>query len=537
MNYFKYLPLAIGLLMAGCAVTQQEVAQIKQEKSDESAQSLERAKSQLKQESRMTRMGGNFIGDAPIELPYAASLPPVFFEKIVIRSKALEYGTVSQAAKNIALATGLPVRVNPDVLIRTTTNLPVNTGALNMPVPGLSGDNAADQVVRLDHQGTLLSYVKEVSNSTGIEWEYKDGAINFFRLVTKSFMLSSVNAGDVNTQDVMSKGGQATTGQTGGGLTSSTGGFNNATSVSTLGTYSVWKSIRPALESALSPVGKLAINEGSGTVTVTDTKDAVAKIGKIIETENTTLGRQVAIEVRVVRIDVSKQTQLGLNLSTVYSVLKGGNSKLDVTTTSQASQVSGSVGTMTFAAADPASRMYGSKVGVQALNQFGDVLSDATSSVVTTNRVPVMTGSFVTKGFLAQTTPAAGGVAGAGSGVPGLVPGSSTTGSFMRIVPTIKENNTVMLSMSVDISDLLGFGSASTGSGATLQQIQWANTSGTKTISNMQVNQDESMVMAGIGVDTVNSTNDAGVAGASSVASKNKSLFIVIVTPRVLKGI
>jgi Flp pilus assembly secretin CpaC len=163
-------------------------------------------------------------------------------------------------------------------------------------------------------------------------------------------------------------------------------------------------------------------------------------------------------------------------------------------------------------------------------------LSDSTSTVLTTNRVPVMTGDFATRGFLASTTPAAGGATAGGAGVPGLTPGSVTTGSFMRVLPTIKENNTVLLNLSVDVSDLLGFGSATTGSGSTLQQIQWANTSGTKTLSNLQLNQGESMVLAGIGTDAVNANRNAGVAGASSTATKNKTMFLVIVTPRILKG-
>jgi hypothetical protein len=192
---------------------------------------------------------------------------------------------------------------------------------------------------------------------------------------------------------------------------------------------------------------------------------------------------------------------------------------------------------MTFTVNDADSKFYGTKAGLQALNQFGDILLDSTSSVITTNRIPVMTGNFTTRGFLAQTTPAAGGSVSGGTGVPGLIPGSSTTGSFMRVMPTIKESNTILLNLSVDISDLLGFGSATTGSGATLQQIQWANTSGTKTISNIQLNQGESMVLAGIGTDTATSNLGVGVAGASSVTSKSKTMFIVIVTPRILKGL
>lgn len=540
MSRVQFIPvaLAITLLLSGCAVTPTDVSSAKDEALQTGADKVAKGKNQRKQENRMTLMAGNFIGDNPIELPYAAALPAIFFEKITIRSKSHEFGTVTQAAKNIALATGLSTRVNPDVLTPVAAGGP---GASMGGAPAASGSaNAMGPrdltSVRLDYHGTLLAYVREVANTAGLEWEFKDGAISFFKLITKTFVLSNASPGDIDIADTMNKGGQASTGQTGSATTSSTGSFSSTSSVGIKGTYSIWKALKPALDATLSPVGKLSINEGTGTITVTDTKDAVAKVARIVDTENNILGKQVSIEVRIIRVDITKQTQLGINLNTVYSLLKDGDQTLSATTQSQATQVSGTAGTLTFAVTDPASRFKGSSAGLQALNQFGDVLSDTSATVITTNRVPVMTGTFNTRGFLAQTTPASGGVAG-GTGVPGLTPGSTTVGSFMRVMPTIRENNTILINMSVDISDLLGFGSASTGTGATLQQIQWANTAGTKTISNLVLNQGEAMVIAGIGADAVNATADNGIAGASSNATKTKNLFVVVVTPRIMKGL
>lgn len=538
--------LCVITLLAGCAVTHSDVVTAAKQKTEVSQHQIEKSKTQLKQESRVTYMKNNFIGDVPIELPYAASLPPVFFERIYVRSKFEDYGTVAQAAKIISVTTGLPVRVNPDITARVQGSgaqppQQASESSLDRPTadgrlaPSRASAMDATKLIRLDYNGTLLAYVKEIANTAGIEWEFKDGAIHFFRLVTKTWVLVS-NPGEIDVSDLMSKGAQASTGQQSGATSATSGNISNSSSVGSKGSYSVWKSIKPALESALTPAGKLAINESTGSITVTDTKDAVAKVAKLVDSENAILQRQVSVEIRIIRVDVTKQTQLGLNLNSVYSFIKDGTTTATLGTTSQASQVSSSVGTLTFSAVDPVSRINGTTVGIQALNQFGDILSDATSSVVTTNRVPVMTGEFATKGFLASTTPAAGGGVAGGSGVPGLTPGSVTTGSFMRVMPTIKDNNTILLNLTVDVSDLLGFGSATTGSGSTLQQIQWANTTGTKTISNLQLNQGESMVLAGIGSDLVNANRSAGVAGASSTATKTKTMFIVVVTPRILKG-
>jgi len=489
-------------------------------------------------------------------MPYAATLPPIFFESINIKQKGQNYGTVAQAAKNISLSTGLPVSINPDVdaILPGTVTPPSSYSAMipppggngvplgsPLPAPGtaVSSMNAPGQVainnknvIRLDYRGQLLNYVNQVALSSGINWEYRDGGIYFYRLVTKFFTLSNISPGEVGVTDGMSKGSSASTGQTGGQATNS-GSFSSNSSVTMNGSYSMWKQLQPSLDAAKSPAGKIVINEGTGTVTVTDTKEAVSRIAKIIEHENELLGRQVAIDVRVIKVNLTKNTQAGLDLNAIYTSLAGNTVSLLAPMTNTTS----AAGSMTFKVGDPNSKFSGSSPALQALNQFGTIASDSTSTMITTNRMPSMTGAFATTGFLAQTTPAAGGATAGGTGVPGLTPGSATTGSFLRVTPTIKENNTVLMSLSIDLSTLLGIGSASTGSGQTLQQIQWANTDGTKSTSNILLNQNEAMVMLGIGSEDINSNASNSISGASALGSKNKNLFVIIVTPRILRGI
>jgi type IVB pilus formation R64 PilN family outer membrane protein len=302
-------------------------------------------------------------------------------------------------------------------------------------------------------------------------------------------------------------------------------------------TYSFWKLLKPMLETASTSLGKIAMNEGTGIVTVTDTRDALNKIERIIHNETSILGQQVIIDVRILRVDLNKGSEAGVDLSSVYNVLSAdGINNSTANFTPPATRTTANAGNLTFALNNALSRFNGSKTVIQGLNQFGTVVSDSSSSVITTNRVPAMAGSFKTVGFLAQTVSIPSTVAG-GTSTPGLLPGSITTGSFLRILPTIRENNTIMISMSADISDLVEIGSASTGSGSTLQQIQWANTTGTKSIGNLLLNQDESMVMVGLGGSNDNNRTNNGIGGASTSRTTTKSMFVVIVSPRILKSI
>jgi len=550
----QFLAVCASFLLGGCAVSQKEVTQIKDEKVSSTSAVIAESKRLQKQEGRLTKIDSNYLGNGGIEMTSAALLPNSFFKTISLRSKGGGFGTVAQAARNISLATGIPVRVNSDVdLVQTSTqNTPVNSapvlGPLSVPgdidqpinvVASSIPNNNVAKPIRLDFQGTLLGYVRDVANTSGIEWEYTEGAIHFFRMVTKTFNLSNASPGDIDMADSMNKGGSATTGQVGGqGGSGSTGSFSSASSVGVKGRYSFWSLFKEQLTNAKSSSGRISINEGTGTITVTDTKDAVSRIEKMIQRENAILGRQVSVDVRVIKVDVNKSSETGVNLNQIYSMFNSaGAISKSLALVAPSTLTTAAAGTLTFAIENPASRFSGSVAALQALNSFGNVVSDNTSTVVTSNRVPAMTGQFVTKGFLAQTTPAAGGAVAGGSGVPGLTPGAVTTGSFLRVLPTIRDNNTVLLNLSVDLSDLLGLGSATTGQGATLQQIQWANTSGNKTISSLLLNQNESMVMVGLGGDGINSTEAYGIGGGSRIANKTKSIFVIVVTPRIMKSI
>lgn len=535
-------------LLSGCAVTPAEVKKTKDKVNQEAEQAVRAGKTQMQREAKMTYIKGNYLGDRPIDLPYAAGLPSSFFETISLQSRGVGFGSVAQAARNIYLATGIPVRINPDVeLVPMPAAGGQGAGAAAAPAPTSKDANEPPTAsvvpinnrlqVRLDFTGTLHAYVKEVANAAGVEWEYKDGAIYFYRLLTKTFNLSNISPGDVDLNDTMSKGGQASTGQTGAANSGSTGSFSSNASVGIRVAYSFWKSLKPMLESASSSLGKVNMNESTGVVSVTDTRDALNKIERIIQNETSVLGQQVIIDVRILRVNLDKTSEAGFDLSSVYKVLSADgidNSSFNVT--APATRTTSLAGNLTFSMNNPLSRFNGSKFVVQGLNQFGTVVGDSSTSVITTNRVPAMTGSFKTVGFLAQTVSVPSTVAG-GTSTPGLLPGSITTGSFLRILPTIRENNTILINMSVDISDLVDIGSASTGSGSSLQQIQWANTTGTKSIGNLLLNQEESMVIVGSSGENATARTNNGIGGASTSVANTQSLFVVIVTPRILKSL
>lgn len=532
--------LSTLVTLSGCAVSFDSYKKEKEKKVQSVDGAVSELKSQRKQEQLFTRINRNFYAEEPVELPYAAKLPQIFFEEITIRSSGKTFGTVDQAARNLSLATGLAVRVNPDVNMPPPIRKGGSAAAGSTSAASQNGGSTANSdtssAIRLDYNGPVIDYINKITESSGIEWEYKDGTVIFSRLITRTFQLDNINPGRFEVRDSISKGSSATTGQTSSSVGSSGGSFTTASGISTQSSYSLWTELKEKVDACLTNAGNISISEGIGSITVTDTKDAVECARKQIERENSILAKQVSIEIRSIKMRVNDSNQVGIQLEPVYGILRDGTRQATAKILSAPSTRTVDGGQFSVVVDAEKSNWYKSQGFIQALNQVGTVVADGTSSVVTTNRVPAMTATYNTFGFLAETKPAAGGVNGVG-GVPGLVPGSVTVGTFLRVLPTIRSNNTVMFNLSIDTSNLVSFGSARTGAGPSDQQIQWANTDGNKIASNVALNQNESLVLAGIAEDNLIGGNANGIGGVSSMGQKNNLIYIIIVSPRILKGL
>lgn len=167
----------------------------------------------------------------------------------------------------------------------------------------------------------------------------------------------------------------------------------------------------------------------------------------------------------------------------------------------------------------------------------GKVLSKTATTLVTTHRVPVPLARFATKGYLASTTPGSGGAVASGTGVPGLAPGSVTTGLFLSALPTVLDNSALLLRLSIDSSTLEGIDSQSTGSGATFQQIQLPNVTGYKSDHNITMREGQTLVLVGLSNDTTSGQSQAGLLGGSLLNKKAQQMQVILVTPRIHSGI
>lgn len=553
MKIIKNAVVVLALAsLGGCAVTQTDVNKRAQTMHRQITDQLA-AQATTPAAALVERIRGSYLGGESVPLAYDATLPAVFSDVTLAFPGRTNLATVGE---RITEVTKLPVRLRPDVfitaksLVRTglsqnqaagqVASPPVINPALPLPLPmssrgqGANGAGIAAQTfddfdVRLpmDYSGSLSGYLDLICARLGINWEYKDGTIILYRMVTKVLPIK-VNPGSVDFASGLSKGG--------GG---DKGSFTSSSSTNMKGDYNVWTTIESAVKSMLSPLGSSTVDQAGGLLVITDTKEVVDNVAHYIEVENSTLTRQVNISVRVVRVSITDSTEAGLDLNLIYKKLAAGATDWTFGMQAPSTLTSSNAGSLDLNILKPNNRFQGSDVLVKALNDVGTVLSDDTTTANTTNRVPVPVGKFSTLTYLAETKPASGGGgnSGSGAGVPGLTPGTVTTGFFLNVLPTAFENSSVLLRVSLDQSVLTGIGSISTGSGETLQQINTPQVDGTKSDHSVGLRDGESMVLMGISSDGSKATGRASVTGFSAISSRTREVQLIILTPKVSAGI
>lgn len=546
--------IAAGLAMAilaGCAaVPQADVAKRAQQMREE-MESRVSSQAAAPAHPLVERVRGSYLGGESVPLAYDATLPAIFSDVTLAFPGRTNLATVGE---RITEVTKLPVRLRPDVFItakslvrsglgQTQTGAQVGPAPIvNPALPPLprpigslaSGSGIATQTfddfdVRLpmDYSGSLSGYLDLICARLGINWEYKEGTIILYRMVTKVFTVK-VNPGSVDFASGLSKGG-------GDG---SKGSFTSSSSTNMKGDFNVWTSIESAVKGMLTPLGTSTVDQAGGLLVVTDTKEAVDNVTHYIEVENSTLTRQVNISVRVVRVAITDSTETGFDLNLIYKKLAAGATNWSFGMQAPSTLASSNAGSLDLNILKPGNRFQGSDVLVKALNEFGTVLSDDTTTANTTNRVPVPVGKFSTTTYLAETKPASGGgTSGSGAGVPGLTPGTVTTGFFLNVLPTAFENNSVLLRVSLDQSVLTRLGSISTGSGETLQLIQTPEVDGTKSDHSVGLKDGESIVLMGISRDGSNADRRNSVTGFSTKGSRMREMQLIVLTPKVSSGI
>lgn len=394
--------------------------------------------------------------------------------------------------------------------------------------------------IELDYSGPLSGLLDLVATRAGLQWEYNGGKIAFSRLVTRSILVKALPNGLKTTGsfDIFggSKDGGSGNGGGSGGGSSGGGGSANAGSLTVdFATESdYWVGLRDALKGLLSARAHLQVDPRSGLVTVTDALGNVERVEAFLQEVNTSLLRQVVLEVEVLQIDMTDQYSNGINWQAVLG--KATGNQFTLTGPQGPGALSGNTpGSLSFLLAPSSSRGSPSRLVADSLQEYGKVSTAYSSVVTTTNRMPVPVGSLQTQSYVRQTTaPVVNGTTGvttAGS----LVPGSISTGLGLMILPVILDSNRVLLQTVMQVSELREIKAFTSGSGSTAQSIQLPNTVSFSSLQRISVPAGQTLVLVGYEREQAQADDTDVIRGLLPVSKRGgrtKQGTVILITPR-----
>ncbi|HBO9594643.1 TPA: PilN family type IVB pilus formation outer membrane protein, partial [Pseudomonas aeruginosa] len=310
----------------------------------------------------------------------------------------------------------------------------------------------------------------------------------------------------------------------GGGI-SGNSGSSQSTGV-TINT-DITKDIGNSVQSMLTPgVGRMSMSSSTGTMTVTDTPEVLARVGDFLNGENSNITKQVLLNVKVLSVTLTDKDDLGIDWNLVYTAVNGkwGIGWKNVTQ-ADAAAVQGSVSIL-----DTSSQWAGSNLLVKALAQQGRVSTITSPSVTTLNLQPVPVQVARQTSYLAsiQTT----NTADVGS-TTSLTPGTVTSGFNMNLLPYVMPGKELLLRYSINLSALKQIRQVSSGDN-TIEIPEVDN----RIFSQMvKLRSGETLVLSGF-EQSVDNGSKAGVGSASNwlmggslKRDNSKDVIVVLITP------
>lgn len=457
------------------------------------------------------------------------------------------FTNIQEVAERITGLTGIPVIVSQEALIAQATTAAAGAGTGTSPIvpaispmmggmspqgfpgmPGISNSNS----ISLVYTGTLAGFLDVASARYGVNWEWNGNKVRFFRTATQTFRLVALPGDTTLNAKISNTTGGSSSGTTSTGSTTSASSQEAGVSFAGL---SVWKGIEDSIKTMLTTSGLMVVTASTGTVTVTDTPQVLARVEKFIEQQNESLGRQVVVNVRVLAVDLTNSDNYGINWNVIYnSISQNFGMTLNNTIAPAVGASSLALKILSTAGAATNSNIKswaGSAAVIDALSKQGRVSQVTSASITTLNNQPAPIQVGRQTSYLASSSTTIG-TAGSPS-ITTLQPGLITTGFSMNLVPHMLDDKKLLLQYAMDLSSLINLATVSSG-GSSIQtpEIETRNF-----LQRVMLNSGDTLVVTGFEQSSI-SGNMQGVGSADNTAlgggvngSKNKTILVVLIQP------
>ncbi|MFC2973871.1 PilN family type IVB pilus formation outer membrane protein [Azotobacter bryophylli] len=481
--------------------------------------------------------------------------------------------SITEIAQYITSECGLPVLVSPDALnpgLAAVTAPPASGAArpaggdpdnlsdlLPAGVVGAAGQPASvsrgpsltsfssfgqtTQIANLTYKGKLSGLLDLATARLGLTWRYSpaERAVRISYVDTRVFEVWSF--GDSQVIESVVKSGMTTNtgtsngtsggGGGGGSGSSSSGasgqsGSNQSTTVTLRST--ILTDVKNNVQAMLSPAGRLYLSTSTGTLTVTDRPEVLARVEAYLNETNRKITQQVLFNVRVLEVTLTDQDQLGLNWDVVYKSLanKWGLSLVNTLSDISTNAISGSVGILDTAHSPWA----GSNLIVKALAEQGRISTVREPSLTTLNLQPAPIQIGNVKGYIESSSTTT--TASVGSNTA-LQAATITSGFNMTLLPRLLSQDEMLLMVSINMSSKPTFDVfQSNGSSAQTPDYD------TKVLSpKIKLRSGQTLILSGFDESREDATKIGagkpgflGLGGSQSRTS-TRSVLVVLITP------
>lgn len=406
-----------------------------------------------------------------------------------------------------------------------------NSGS-NQPPKGTAAaadtsNNSNSMILTVDSfvfKGAPLSNALDVlAAKANLSWKWNGSSVELYRYENQSFNVSTF-AGDTDSKTTVSTGSSGSTEGNSGGNTSSSGQTLTLTSKSNNFNDAV-----SYVRSMMSPDGRIFGVESGGIIQVRDTPSVLKFIDKSLKELNTTMKKQVMINVDVYTVALNDNDNYGVDWKMAWNVASQNYGiKYTSPTNTSGNIIGAGVSSGPFA---------GSSFLVSALSGIGKIVDVKHTSSVTLNR---HTAPLVTQKEIAYLKSVKVNTTGSGdtaTTTTELTPGMVTSGFNLNVTPTIESAGNILLEYNIAIADIEAIKTYSAGTGANSTAIQLPVRNINNILQRSSIKSGQTLILSGFQEESSSITN-SGVGspnnmllGGGKAASNVKKQLVIMITP------
>lgn len=516
--------LILAVVVAGCEMSDniQAAGERNWEVATEQARRASRPTNTV-QMANVRMVDGIWLGDSSLKLDQGEPLPPRLEARDGITVISNREVTLDEIAEQVTSLTGIPVRLN-DLLF----------AGRSVEEEQESRQDGQGKRMVLSYAGPLSGLLEQVSSRFAVYWRYERGIIEIYKYETRTFTIYALPGTSMQIANTIESTAE---GEGGEGQPGSTVGIRSETEAE----LQFWEEVRRAVAQMLPNEGSVEVSPSSGTITVKGPPETLRRVSRYVRDLNSRLSRQVAIDLKVLSVELSDRNARGVNLDLVVDSLDSTGLFGGITTPGVEQQAFPNLGiggvSILNATTGVFENLNGTDVIIDALSEQGAVNLLTSSAVTTLNGKAAPVQVVTRQNYIAEVERETDETTGAVT-----ISASTDTlvyGFNMQVLPRIMPHGRVMLMLSLSLSEL-----------AELEQQAFADgaaTIGLPTLNSRNLQQEivmrsgQTMVLAGFENINEDSTKRGTAApdfylfGGSDVSSRTKTVLVVIMTPQVLE--